>query len=456
MANEVAFCERSVKHWVSALVLFGALVLGFALWSAIEEGPKKRENKGHGQTAAFMSPISPVAYVQPAPMNNGSRINTANAAINRQQIDAVTRATPMGGIQFIGGVAPGTAQSTNFNWAADVIRPSVVNVNAVRPNPVGQRIANPQDPRFVDPFDGVPDKMIGQMAYESVGSGVIVDKAGYVVTNNHVVAGATSVVITRFNNSEEHFPARVVAFDTSKDLALLKIQGGGPFPEATISNSSKVEVGDWVLAVGNPFGLEHTVTAGIISGKRSSLTIGGVNYRGLLQTDAPINKGSSGGPLVNLRGEVIGINTAIYAPTGVFNGTGFAIPSNRVGGFVARSLDRGQRIAVVAKRTAVIDAAWLGIGVIDMTPDLAAKLSYPHSGGVYVSSLVLDSPADEAEIVRGDIVTAVAGRPIQGKNDLRKLIAGLSPRQTVPITIWRNSKTVNLKLRTNAGTPAGM
>jgi serine protease Do len=329
-----------------------------------------------------------------------------------------------------------------------------VDISAIRSSPLPGPPTNLNGPRFIDPFDGVPEKFIGQMAFESVGSGVVVDPSGYVVTNHHVVAGASTIIVTRFPQKEGHYSARVIASDPSRDLALLQILGEGPFPAAALADSSRVEVGDWVLTVGNPFGLGHTVTAGIISGKRNSLRINGINFRGLLQTDAPINKGSSGGPLVNMSGQVVGINTAIYAPTGVFSGTGFAIPSNRVGAFVAPFLENNP-LTVAMQRPANPGTVWLGIGVIDMTADLAAKLSYPRAGGIFVASLVLDSPADEAEITRGDIITAVSGRPIQNSASLQAVLASLSPGQTVGVTIWRDGKTETLRLTTRVGRRTG-
>jgi len=220
-------------------------------------------------------------------------------------------------------------------------------------------------------------------------------------------------------------------------------------------------VGDWVLAVGNPFGLGHTVTAGIISARRSAITIEGVTFRGMIQTDAPINKGSSGGPLVNLRGEVIGINSAIFSPSGVFNGTGFAIPSNRVGAFVAKAtgspnLAPPPVIPLEPMPARALESMWLGIGVVDMTPELASKLSFPYAGGVYVRSLMLDTPADEAEITRGDIITAMAGYPIADSASLRQIVSQLMPEQMTPITIWRGGKNENLMIRTRLGQPPGL
>ena len=512
--DDARFCEWKLKPLIILLVLFAAVVLGYSFWSALETGrvrmsgyrlslgnpamghPAGHQAMGHPAAAQPNSPLpAPAAAMANPAAQLVAMTNTYPpcppwqnpTAARPPQLDAVTMPTPMGGIKFIGGTqsmgggqfvasaqagvpstsVQNTGSTPNFNWAADTILPCVVEINAIRSSSASMPVVDPNGPRFIDPFDGVPDKFIGQMAFESVGSGLIVDPSGYVVTNHHVVAGASTIVITRFRHKEGHYSARIIASDPAKDLALLQILGDGPFPAATLADSSRVEVGDWVLTVGNPFGLGHTVTAGIISGKRDSLLINGINFKGLLQTDAPINKGSSGGPLVNLRGQVVGINTAIYAPTGVFNGTGFAIPSNRVGAFVARAIEENpatvavamQRplncTAVAALRPASSGEVWLGIGVIDMTADLAAKLSYPHAGGLYVSSLVLDSPADEAEIARGDIITAVASQPVQDSASLQDVLARLRPGQTVSVTIWRGGKTETLRLTTRVGRAIG-
>ncbi len=369
--NETPFCEKKLKPWIILLVLLAVGALGYSFWSAVACGrlrmsgyrlslgaaksPTERQIMGGqlmGQRAApppnFQLPAPATQMANPgAQLATPTNVNpqdspwSAAATAFPNQLDAVTMPTPMGGIKFIGGIQASGQDAgsiTNFNWAADVIRPCVVEINAVRPSPVPTPVADPSAARFIDPFDGVPDKVIGQLAFESVGSGLIVDSSGYVVTNHHVVAGASAIAITRFQQAGGQYYAQIVAFDPRKDLALLKIVGDGPFPAATLADSSRVEVGDPVLAVGNPFGFGNTVTAGIISGKRNSLLINGIDFNGLLQTDAPINKGSSGGPLVNMNGEVVGLNTAIYAPTGVFSGMGFAIPSNRVGAFVRAPL----------------------------------------------------------------------------------------------------------------------
>lgn len=499
MAETVPFCERNIKLWLSALVVLALFVLGYAFllawdrgavsgFAALETAPAPVQAPGPAAQAVAAGSLAPAALT-------GSGALAASGVALGGPADVITRATPGGSIQFIGGRQAESIQ-TSFNQAADVIRPTVVNVNAVRPGAPMQAALNANGPRFLDPFDGVPDKVIGRIAYDSVGSGLIVDPRGYVVTNNHVIAGATSIVVTRFREPQNYLQARIVATDTANDLALLQVLGDGPFPPASLADSSLVEVGDWVIAVGNPFGLEHTVTAGIISARRSSVSIDNVVFSGLLQTDAPINRGSSGGPLVNLQGKVIGVNTAIYAPTGVFNGTGFAIPSNRVSAFAARILGEPtaaaavpvamrpvgqpqaatpvavqtyaaqvagatpvalqQAAAVPAASTTTVDRGiWLGIGVVDLMPDMARKLAYPFAGGVFVNSVILDSPADEAQLTRGDVIAAVAGIPVGNTDALNQVFAHMVAGQPVEFSLWRGGKLETTRLTPRANRPLG-
>jgi S1-C subfamily serine protease len=365
-------------------------------------------------------------------------------------VDTVVRATSGGGIRFVGRApAPSPEHGNAFNVAATRISPSVVSISAIRTQPPPVH-GDPNGTRFFDPFDGVPDRMIGQRAVEAVGTGIVVDPFGYVVTNRHVIDGAGVVFVSLSSTPDAHVSAQVLAADANDDLALLRIASPTALQPATLGDSSQVQVGDWVLAVGYPFGLQLTVTSGIVGSTGVPLTISGRPYRGLLQTDAPINKGSSGGPLVNLQGEVIGINTAIYAPTGVFSGAGFAIPSNRVGAFVARSLDRAA-VLTAAPPSAPSATAWLGLGLVDVTPELGRQLNYAASGGAYVASVVLDSPAEDAEVVRGDVVMALADRPVLNVDSLESILRSLSPGQVVPITIWRGNRTITTMMRLRGG-----
>jgi S1-C subfamily serine protease len=241
---------------------------------------------------------------------------------------------------------------------------------------------------------------------ERAGSAVVVDPAGYAITCSHVVSGATSISVRRFQR-ERWSPARTVASDG--DLALLMVTDGEPLAAATLGDSSRLNIGDWVLAVGHPFQLGLTVTAGILSRRDASLSMpGGVVQTGLLQTDAAINEGSSGGPLVNIVGEVVGINSAIYAPTGAFSGASFAIPAERARKFVSSIL--GPRPA---------PQGW-GLGLAALSPALAAQVGFAGSQGVVVSSVAPASAAARAQLAEGDVITKIAGVPV---NDLSSAMA---------------------------------
>ncbi len=445
--NEVPFCQRNNRLWVVVLVASAVGVLGLAIWLAMRDG--KLHRSGHfGGGGTIAQPAAAPAQGPPAAGRQVALVGPAGAAsgIAGWSLPVAAPGGPTGGVA--------DRLQSSFNAAADLIRPAVVNINAIRPSTGWNRAAQPGGAQFVDPFDGVPDKVIGQMAFESVGSGVIIDPAGYVVTNDHLVHDATSIAVTLFRH-QEALPAVLIAAEPDRDLALLQIQSDQQFPAAQLANSNQVEVGDWVLAVGNPFGLGHTVTSGIVSGRRTSIVISGVRYKDLIQTDAPINQGSSGGPLVDLRGKVVGIDTAIYAPTGVFNGTGFAIPSNQVGSFVARSMP-AHRAHTAARPVALVGAAapaagggrsWLGLQGSAVTPGLAAKLGLARAEGVFVNGVTPGSPAAEAEIRRGDVVIEIAGRAVGNPTGLDSVTRALPPGLVVPVVVWRDGVTSTRKLK---------
>jgi len=278
-------------------------------------------------------------------------------------VDAMSMATPNGGINLIaqpgmrspavGFGAPGGPARMQllaagprpalgmrgrhaFNTVSSLILPSVVGIHAARDQLAGPALGAGGGLRFADQFDAVPGESVRNRAYESVGSGFIIDSRGHILTNYHVISQAADLLVSVFGRIKRDFPAAVIAVDPAADLALIGISGGRACPEARLGDSHSAQVGDWVLAFGSPFGLDQTVTQGIISSKRESLVVGGISCGDMLQTDVPINLGSSGGPLVNLKAEVVGINTAIYGPGGVFSGTGFAIPVDRAKAFLAR------------------------------------------------------------------------------------------------------------------------
>lgn len=301
------FCEARWKPLTGGLVVVALVVLAFAgeqYMTRADAGEQPMATAGAGPAApAGAEPVRPVAAVTSASPRLWPPNGAAGPAPARPQGGA------SGEVRFVGG-----PQRTAFNVAAKNIRPAVVGVRAA------------YAPQAAGPRGG-----------EGVGSGVIVDPRGYVLTCYHVVANARTIHVSRFRHARERLRARLVAVED--DLALLRVLDGGPFTAAPLASADGVRVGDWVLAIGHPFGLGLTVTAGVVGRRRTTLNVpGGGQYKNLIQTDAPINEGSSGGPLVNLRGEVVGLNTAIYAPTGVFSGAGFAIPSQRIREFLSRRL----------------------------------------------------------------------------------------------------------------------
>lgn len=318
-----AFCQRNLKPIFALLVL---LIVTTIVWAIVDKKEKGPQHTGPKQTSA-------VGHVM-----SGAK----------PTVDAVSMATPGGGMNLV--LQPDSPRSSArmqlagartrsghaFSTVSSLILPSVVNIYATRTQIGSQTIGTGAGVRFADPFDGVPEKFVRDKAYENVGSGFIIDSRGYILTNYHVVSQAADLLVSVSGKIKRDFPATIIAVDPAADLALIKTSGAPTLPEARLGDSHSVQVGDWVLAFGSPFGLEQTVTQGIISNRRESLVVDEVSYGEMLQTDAPINRGSSGGPLVNLKAEIIGINSAIYGPNGVFSGTGFAIPVDRAKAFLAQ------------------------------------------------------------------------------------------------------------------------
>ena len=323
------FCERNLRPIFALLVLLAVATVAWAVVT-VEKNGGKRVQQGAGSA-------SPNRIAKQAQRAGAGKPHLSVA------VDVTTFATPNGGLQMIR--QPGTRSQVlgfgdpagparmqlamagpqtrhAFNTVSSLILPSVIGIHAARNPSAGA-------------LDGVPENSPGTGAYESVGSGFVIDSRGFALTNYHVVSQATDILVSVFGNVRRDLPASVVAVDPAADLALIRISGAPPLSEARLGDSAFVQAGDWVLAFGSPFGLEQTVTEGIISNRRESLVVQGVSYGDMLQTDSPINRGSSGGPLVNMKAEVIGINTAVYGPTGVFSGTGFAIPADRARAFLA-------------------------------------------------------------------------------------------------------------------------
>jgi serine protease Do len=266
----------------------------------------------------------------------------------------------------------------------------------------------------------------------ALGSGFIIDPTGYVVTNNHVVANAEKVTVT-FQDNSQH-PAKVVGRDAKTDVALLKIDTKQRLPYVTWSNSDDSKVGDWVVAVGNPFGLGGTVTAGIVSALGRNIDEG--PYDDFLQIDAPINRGNSGGPTFDLHGQVIGINTAIYSPSGGSVGIGFAVPSNIAEHVVGELKEHGH-----------VTWGWLGVAIQSITPSIAKSLGLDpeHPTGALVASVTPDSPAQKAGLKPGDVIIGAGGHKIETLHELPRLVAAASIGSQLDLTIRRAGKEQKLE-----------
>jgi serine protease Do len=314
---------------------------------------------------------------------------------------------------------PAPAQlSQAFEQAARVIKPSVVNVNT---ETVMKRTA--AHGLFGEMPFGIPAP--SERRGRGLGSGIIVDRSGYILTNNHVVEDAESVQVQLPGDTEPH-PAKVVGTDPETDLAVLKIDAGKDLPAARLGNSDALNVGDWVLAVGSPFGLEQTVTAGIISA--TGRDVAASPFQRFLQTDAAINRGNSGGPLVTPSGEVIGINTLILSQGGSFEGVGFALPSNTASRVYQQIRDHGR----VARGS---------IGVDFMTGQNPALLrSFGAKEGVVVNEVVPNGPADRAGLRSGDVITAVQGTPIKTAQDLVETVANTPIGTHARVAYMRDGK----------------
>ena len=300
--------------------------------------------------------------------------------------------------------APPGAQPESFAGIADAVKPAVVNVATLQP------VAG-AGPRGLNPFREYLERYFGEgapPASRSLGSGVIIDPDGYVLTNDHVIEGAQMIMVRL--SDEREYEARAVGRDPATDLALLKINGSGQFPAARLGDSQALRVGDWVLAIGSPFGLEQTVTAGIVSAKGRA--IGAGPYDDFIQTDAAINPGNSGGPLLNARGEVVGINSAIFSQNGGSVGIGFAIP-----------IDLAKELLPQLKARGRVSRGWLGVAIAPVTPEVAKRLGRRSPEGAVVTALVPNGPAARAGVRAGDVIVGFQGTQVRRAGDLPRLVA---------------------------------
>ena len=362
---------------------------------------------------------------------------------------AVIVASCAGPARYVdGATGPGVP---SFAPVVQEVMPAVVNVSAIQrvsraaaggaelpSGRVDSRVALRGVPRSVledllrgllSPRErkGVPGPKVASVA---LGSGFIIDPSGYVVTDDHVVENAEKVTVVLQDATE--YAARIVGRDPMTDLALLKIEAAQPFTYVRWGDSDAARIGDWVLAIGNPFGLDNTVSSGIISGRGRDIHSG--PYDDFLQIDAAMNRGNSGGPTFDLHGSVIGINTAIYSPNGGSVGIGFAIPANRARPVVEQLKARGR-----------VARGWLGVQIQQVTPEIAQALGLPKAAGALVARVGPGSPAAQAGFAPGDVILSVRDQEIKRMHDLPLIVAETPIGEMVAVTIWRRQAALSLR-----------
>jgi serine protease Do len=320
----------------------------------------------------------------------------------------------------------------SFAELAEQISPSVVNIttSAMIAAPAEGTPMVPEGSPFEDFFEdfGGPGGE-GMQRSEALGSGFVISEDGYIVTNNHVIEGADEITIEFFSGKK--LQAKLVGTDPKTDIAVLKVEAGEPLPFVTFGNSDLMRVGDWVMAMGNPLGQGFSVSAGIVSARNREQ---GGAYDDFIQTDAAINRGNSGGPLFNMDGQVIGVNTSILSPNGGSIGIGFSMSSN----VVSKVVDQLQEFGETRR-------GWLGVRIQDITPEIAESMGLAEASGALVSD-VPDGPAKEAGIVAGDVITRFDDQPVADAGDLTRRVADAPIGEAVPVIIQRNGQTETLQV----------
>jgi serine protease Do len=381
-------------------------------------------------------------------MSNSKRFNPSWILTQRRTLITVSVALALAA----GGVVLAQSQSQavtapsaavlqpvmpSFADVAERVSPAVVNVTVVSEQSARTALRShpnlPEDGPMGDLFKHFFEQPGMTMPHkvQGAGSGFIIDPEGHVVTNNHVIDGANEVTVTL--NDGTKFKAQVLGRDNKSDLALLKVDAGRPLPYVDLGASASARVGDWVLAVGNPFGLGGSVNAGIVSARGRDINTG--PYDDYIQIDAPINRGNSGGPLFDAYGRVIGVNTAIYSPTGGNVGIGFAIPAEAVRGVVTQLREHGR-----------VERGWLGVQIQPVTEELASALGLQGTNGVLVADVLPDGPSAGTDLKAGDVILQAGGQPIQDYKDLPKLIAATPAGTVMMLDLVRGGQPMTLNV----------
>ncbi len=327
-----------------------------------------------------------------------------------------------------GAVTTQPAQAPNFVDLAKKLSPMVVNISTTqvikeRPFVPFPEFKGPFDDFFGDDLNKFFNQPNREFKRQSLGSGFIINKDGYILTNFHVIENATEIVVS-LSEDKKDYKATMIGQDQKLDVALIKIDAGEGLPVATLGNSDDLQIGEWVVAIGNPFGLGGTVTAGIVSQK--GRVIGAGPYDNFIQTDASINPGNSGGPLFNMKGQVVGINTAIIAGG---QGIGFATPINMAKEVLTQLKEKGK-----------VTRGWIGVSIQEVTPELANSFGLKETRGALISAVTPGDPADSAGIKAGDIIVSFDGKAIVEMSDLPRSVAGTAPGKTVEVRVIRDGK----------------
>lgn len=336
----------------------------------------------------------------------------------------------------MGAIAPAEARGFGESFAdlAEKALPAVVNISTTQTIVTEGRPEVPPGAPFEDFFKEFFDKnREGQRPRQSssLGSGFVIDPSGIIVTNNHVIEGADEIVV-RFQDDSE-LPAEVIGRDPKTDLAVLKVVSAKPLPYLPIGDSREIRVGDWVIAIGNPFGLGGSVSAGIISARQRDIRSG--PYDTFLQTDAAINKGNSGGPMVNMDGEVIGINSAIFSPTGGSIGIGFAVPTSLAEPIIEQLRNFGE-----TRR------GWLGVHIQTVTDEIAESLGLDRARGALVASVSKGGPAEQGGVKDGDVILRFNGKTVDKVRKLPRIVAETKIGREVDVVVWRNEREKQLRV----------